>query len=172
MTEIKLNLPKKLANSITKNAATNKITPEAFIYKMLEQHTIPSEVIKNNIIEKGLPKLVEFLNTIPGIDIINSSNSMDGLWWVKFNIDMKHKLSWHIIQNLGFILNYISITERLPTVFMPVSPPPYLNGGPKYFLSWVIESKLGWVDPMYILNILRERLPENVEDEDTWLSDD
>ena len=31
--------------------------------------------------------------------------------------------------------------ERLPTIFMPVSPPPYANGPAREFLSWVIESR-------------------------------
>src|ERR1017187_4047344 len=26
-------------------------------------------------------------------------------------------------------------------IFMPVSPPPYMNGGPREYLSWVIECK-------------------------------
>jgi len=38
------------------------------------------------------------------------------------------------------VLNYLSLDERLSTVFMPVSPPPYLNGGVE-FLSWVIECR-------------------------------
>src|SRR6266700_1083766 len=42
---------------------------------------------------------------------------------------------------VGACLNYVSISERLPTAFMPVLPPVYLNGGPREFLSWVIESK-------------------------------
>ena len=29
------------------------------------------------------------------------------------------------------------LNERLPTVFMPVSPPPYANGPAREFLSWV-----------------------------------
>ena len=37
------------------------------------------------------------------------------------------------------MLNYLSVDQRLPSVFKPVSPPPYLNGGVE-FLSWVTES--------------------------------
>ncbi len=42
---------------------------------------------------------------------------------VKFSIDIDHPLAWHAIQELGNVLNYLSVTERLPNVFMPVSPP-------------------------------------------------
>jgi hypothetical protein len=56
-------------------------------------------------------------------------------------------------------------------VFKPVSPPPYLNGGPHEFLSWVIES----VDPSFTPDLaaqwLQGRLPEPVEDENAWLRD-
>jgi hypothetical protein len=58
---------------------------------------------------------------------------------VKLTIDIGHPLAWHVVQELGHVLNYLSTTERLPTTFKPVSPPPYLNGGPRAFLSWVIE---------------------------------
>ncbi|MEL6761403.1 MAG: hypothetical protein AAFP04_13525 [Myxococcota bacterium] len=46
-------------------------------------------------------------------------------WWVKFTIDIEHKLAWHVVQELGHVMNYVSLEERLPTVFKPVSPPPY-----------------------------------------------
>src|SRR5688500_17345460 len=62
-----------------------------------------------------------------------------GGWWVKFSLDISHRLTWNVVQELGHVLNYLSLNERLPTVFKPVSPPPYLNGGPAEFLSWVIE---------------------------------
>jgi hypothetical protein len=44
--------------------------------------------------------------------------------------------------------------ERLPTVFYPVSPSPYMNGGPQEFLSWVIEAK----DKDFKLETLKEWL--------------
>ena len=58
---------------------------------------------------------------------------------MKFSIDIDHPSAWHVVQELGHVLNYLSITEKLPTTFKPVSPPPYLNGGPRAFLTWVIE---------------------------------
>jgi hypothetical protein len=58
---------------------------------------------------------------------------------VKFSIDIGHPLAWHVVQELGHVMNYLSITDKLPTTFKPVSPPSHLNGGPRTFLAWVIE---------------------------------
>jgi len=52
----------------------------------------------------------------------------DGRWWLKVTIDIDHRLAWNVVQEPGPVLNYVSLDERLPTVFMPVSPPPYMNG--------------------------------------------
>lgn len=70
------------------------------------------------------------------------------------------------------MLNYLSVTERLPTVFMPVSPAPYLNGGPNDFLSWVIESKDPTFTPAAAAKWLEGRLPRPVEDLSLWVIED
>ena len=86
--------------------------------------------------------LKNYLSKIPGVEgAMGSGFSDDGDWWVKFTINIDHPLAWNVVQELGHVLNYVSLDERLPTVFMPVSPPPYMNGGPREFLSWVIECK-------------------------------
>lgn len=84
--------------------------------------------------------LEQFLRRVPTIKGGIGKGADEGLWWVKFTIDIDHPLAWRVVQELGHILNYLSVNERLPTVFMPVSPPVYLNGGPNEYLSWVIES--------------------------------
>src|ERR1700759_4050451 len=92
--------------------------------------------------ERALESLKDYLSKVPGIiGTIGSGFSDDGRWWMKFTIDLEHPLAWNVVQELGHILNHMSLQDRLPTVFMPVSPPPYMNGGPREFLSWVIESK-------------------------------
>ena len=55
----------------------------------------------------------------------------------------------------------------MPTVFMPVSPPPYLNGGEE-FLSWVIESKEPSFAPEKCCEWLEGRLPRPVDDPEQW----
>jgi hypothetical protein len=77
-----------------------------------------------------------------------------------------------VVQELGFVLNYISLEEPLPTVFKPVSPPPYMNGGPKDFLSWVIEPTGNYIDPAWIAEALEGRMPRPVDDLGQWDSDD
>jgi hypothetical protein len=92
--------------------------------------------------DEELRTLTEYLARIPSIETNISSGVFEsGRWWVKFQIDIEHELAWRVVQELSYVLNYISPDERLPTVLMPVSPPPYLNGGPAEFLSWVIECK-------------------------------
>ena len=66
------------------------------------------------------------------------------------------------------MLNYLSVEERLPTVFMPVSPAPYLNGGPAEFLSWVIESKDPSFEPGTAAEWLESRMPHPVDDLAQW----
>jgi hypothetical protein len=172
MTEITLNIPKKIRKAAEKSAELKKITLRAYINKLLEEYTVPLEFIDQKVIKNELPELVNFFNTIPSVQSVSHSSLNNARWWIKFNIDINHPLSWCVVQNLGFVLNYISITERLPTVFMPTSPPPYLNGGPKYNLSWVIESTIDYVSPNYILSVLQNRLPQDIQNIDAWIKDE
>ncbi len=94
----------------------------------------------------------------------------NGNWWVKFTLNTTHSLAWRHVQELGYVLNYVSVKERLPTVFMPVSPPPYLNGGVE-FLSWVIESTDPAFTPDDCLEWLEGRLPRPVDDLERWKID-
>lgn len=118
--------------------------------------------------DQKLSELIGFLSKIPSVSVLSSGVQEDSFWWVKLEIDIESSHAWNIVQELGFVLNYISVEERLPTVFMPVSPPPYLNGGPKEFLSWVIESTAKNVDPSLIAKSLEERLPSPVDDLSKW----
>lgn len=75
-------------------------------------------------------------------------------------------------KNSDTFSNYVSLDERLPAVFMPVSPPPYMNGGPKDFLSWVIECKDDAFTPENCAEWLEGRLPRPVNDPASWNTDD
>lgn len=68
-------------------------------------------------------------------------------------------------------MNYVSVEERLPTVFIPVSPPPYMNGGVE-FLAWVIESTDPSFTPDKCAEWLEGRLPRPVDDLAQWKMDD
>src|SRR5687767_10311060 len=104
--------------------------------------------------------LLVFLERVPAIrKPIDCERGEHGQWSVKFALDIRHPLAWRVVQELGHVLNYLSVNERLPTVFMPVSPPPYMNGGPGDFLSWVIESHDPEFEPEAAARWLEGRLP-------------
>lgn len=119
--------------------------------------------------ERDFLSLESFLRSVPGVHpSLGHGFENDGRWWVKFSIDTDNKLAWHVVQELGHVLNYLSVEERLPTVFKPVSPPPYMNGGPKEFLSWVIECSDPSFKPGTVAKWLEGRLPQPVDDIDQW----
>ena len=89
----------------------------------------------------NLTRLTAYLARIPDTRVIGTSEGTeDDPWWVMIKIKISSPLAWNIIQELGHVLNYLSVTERLPCVFKPISPAPYLNGGPDEYLRWLIEA--------------------------------
>lgn len=126
----------------------------------------------------GFDELLAFLERLPAMRLpagrasIGHGRFDDGRWWVKFQLDTRHALAWHVVQELGHVLNYVSIEDRLPTVFKPVSPPPVLNGGPDEYLSWVIDCAGQGFSPADCAAWLEDRLPRPVDDVAQWASDD
>jgi hypothetical protein len=119
--------------------------------------------------ERDFASLEAYLSKVPSIQKpFGHGHEADGTWWVKFAIDIDGKFAWHVVQELGHVLNYLSIDERLPTIFKPVSPPPYMNGGPREFLSWVIECSDPSFKPGTVAKWLEGRLPQPVEDLEQW----
>jgi hypothetical protein len=114
-------------------------------------------------------ELESFLSKVPGI-VLPFGCGFDeaGRWWLKFVIDIDNPLAWQVVQEFGHVLNYLSIKEQLPTVFKPVSPPPYMNGGPREYLSWVIECTDDSFEPKTAAEWLEGRLPRPVEDLSQW----
>ena len=126
--------------------------------------------------EQKFEKLIAYLEKLPAIDLpegrksIAFGNFNNGNWWLKFSLTTSHPLAWRHVQEIGHVLNYLSLDERLPSIFMPVSPPPYINGGVE-FLSWVIESTEPAFTPDKCAKWLEERLPKPVEREINWAVD-
>lgn len=122
---------------------------------------------------KNFISLISFLKKVPSIgEHVAFGSEFKGMWWVKFQIDIEHKCAWYVVQELGSIVNYLSLEERLPTVFYPVSPAPYLNGGPDQYLSWVIENKDSDFTPNALLEWLKARMPNPVDDINEWVLED
>ncbi|QEC42483.1 hypothetical protein [Pseudobacter ginsenosidimutans] len=114
--------------------------------------------------------LKDFLTKIPAIEgNIGTGNTKEGLWWLKFRIDISKPVAWQVVQEISFVVNNLSVSEKLPTVFFPVSPPPYLNGGPQEFLSWVIECNHSEFSPDDLQEWLAGRLPNPVDDLNQWV---
>jgi hypothetical protein len=123
--------------------------------------------------KKLFTPLIKYLSSIPGIDeSIQSGEYDEGMWFIQFKININHKLAWNIIQELACVVNYLSVNERLPTVFYPVSPAPYLNGGPADYLSWIIEPKDRELTPEILMKWLEGRLPQPVNDEEAWINEE
>ncbi len=164
-----VTIPEELAGRVRKEAEGLGITPSERVLNVLEDGIAPAENFAEGKAAEGLGELADFLRRVPAITRVYPSEPTEAYWWVKLAIDIYHPLAWHAVQYLAFVLNYISLEERLPTVFRAVSPPPYLNGGPKEYLSWVIEAKIPFLDAGYIASVLKDRLPGPVEDPARWL---
>ena len=117
--------------------------------------------------------LIAFLSKLPAISLpagersFGSGHYDDGTWWVKFQLDLEHPLAWRHVQELGHVLNLLSDEDRLPSIFKPVSPPPYLNGGIEY-ISWIVESTSKDFTPDLCAKWLEGRLPDPVDQVDEW----
>lgn len=104
--------------------------------------------------------------------MIASGNYENQTWWVKFSIDINHTLAWNVVQELGHVINYVSLNEQLPAKFYPVSAPPYMNGGPSDFLFWIIESDQIDFTPDNMKEWLEGRLPDPIDDIREWSIED
>lgn len=123
--------------------------------------------------DEAFENLKNFLKRIPVVNTIYAHGTYDdGNWWIKFPISVEHELAWHAVQELGCVVNYLSINDRLPTRFYPVSPAPYLNGGPSEFLSWIIESTDAEFTPDLMAEWLEGRLPNPVDDPAQWMEEE
>lgn len=163
-----INIPEDILVRLKQEAIRLNKTIDERVLDILEASVAPEENFDKEYMKQGLEDIKVLLVKIPCIKSIASSSIDEPFWWLKFSIDIESKIAWAVIQELGHILNYLSVAEKLPTSFYPVSPPPYINGGPKEFLSWVIEPSIPFVDTNTIFNYLDSRLPEGYDNEDNW----
>lgn len=165
-----ITIPKELAYRVVKEAEALDITPMERVLQVLNAAVAPAENFAEGSALEGLAQLTGFLRRVPSVRVLSHSPVTEPQWWIKLNIDIASPVAWHVVQSLGYVLNYLSLDEPLPTVFRPVSPPPYLNGGPDDFLSWVIEAQIPFLDAGVIASFLQGRLPQPVEDSAAWLN--
>jgi len=169
---MKINLSDSLLARLQKEAAGLDKPIEERVLEILDK-AVPSESnFDKEYIKQGLDKMKDLLTKIPCINSVAISNFDNPFWWLKFSIDINSKIAWNVVQELGHILNYLSPNDKLPTTFYPASPPPYMNGGPGEFLSWVIEPTIPFVDTNTIFDYLNGRLPEDFDKEENWLLSD
>ncbi len=135
-----LTLSPEVDQRLTEEAKQLGMSREERVQELLNYGIAPAANLEPGFIPERLRELKEFVDQIPGVDAISISEPNEARWWVKLQIDIKSQTAWHVVQNLAFVLNEISVTETLPTTFKPTAPPPYLNGGPDEFLFWVIEA--------------------------------
>ena len=165
---MELNLPTELLQALEREAQDAGRSLNEHLTQKLQSITPPVEAMDKAALKRGLKALVNFLQTVPAVTVMSSELSKDAFWWVKLKIDLAHPLAWSVVQELGHVLNDASVSEKLPTVFKPVSPPSYLNGGPHEFLCWVIESEYNYIDPAWIAEELQNRMPRPVDDLEQW----
>ena len=134
--------------------------------------------MSDSVHDPSFAALIAYLARVPSVQTNDTAYGGfgtgigDGIWWLKFSLDIDHPLAWHAVQELGHVLNFLSLEEPLPTRFKPVSPPPYMNGGPRDFLSWVIECPVDAMDPDTVARWLEGRLPRPVDDPAQWNQED
>ena len=136
---------------------------------ILSDDVTPQE---NHLAKQGeFKKLLEYLQKIPAMSAspMHWGRGGDSTWYVGFALDLAHPLAWSAVQELAYVVNGLSVTEALPTTFMPVAPPPYLNGPASEFLSWRIQSSDAGFSPDDLLGWLEGRLPQPVEDVAKWM---
>ncbi len=167
-----ITLPKELAQRVVREAHALGVTPTQCALQALDAAVAPAQNSAEGHATRGLAQLTGFLGRVPCVTVLSHSAPTEPLWWVKLVIDITCPLAWHVVQGLGHVLNYLSVDEPLPTVFRPVSPPPYLNGGPSEYLAWVVEAQIPLLDAAVIASFLENRLPQPVDEEAQWLNKD
>lgn len=169
--ELSLTLSPEVDVRLRKEAEQLGMSREERVQELLNYGIAPAANLEPGFIPKHLQDLEQFVSQIPGVDVISISEPDESRWWVKLQIDINSKTAWPVVQNLAYVLNELSVSEKLPTTFKPTSPPPYLNGGPDEFLFWVIEADIPFLDPRVITAYLKQRLPDPVADEQAWLTE-
>jgi hypothetical protein len=130
-----ITIPDYISTRVQVEADALGKTSEERVVEILNREIAPENNFDKDYINKGLENIKNLLAKIPCVPFVATSKIGESFWWLKFRINIKSKIAWTVVQELGYILNYLSLNEKLLDSFYPVSPPPYLDGGPEEFLS-------------------------------------
>ena len=112
--------------------------------------------------------LVRFLKRLPSVKWVFPGVECEDGWELEVELDLDHGLAWAAVQELSYVLNVLSKEEDLPTRFLPVSPSPLENGGPRDHLKWLIVAFEATFSPASCYQRLLEHLPNPVDDVSEW----
>jgi hypothetical protein len=110
-------------------------------------------------------EVIDFFKKIPALDSPVLISEEEKYWSIDFTIDLDHEIVWNVIQYFGYICN---CGGKQGLLFLPMSPPPYLNGGPYTHMSWSILCKNLDFSLADFLQILEEYLPVPLDDFEQW----
>lgn len=91
---------------------------------------------------------------------------------MKFSIDVKHEVAWRGRTGARARLELSFFGRKTAYRVHAGFPFAYLNGGPRDYLSWVIESKDKDFAPATCAEWLEGRLPRPVSDLKQWSIED
>ena len=112
-------------------------------------------------------KLTNLITEIPAVcNPIKTGTYENGFWWVKFSVDINNPLAWNVVQVFAYAINYLSISERLSTVFYPIAQPPFNTENSKDCVEWIIESTSQDFLPNELSEWLEARLPDPANPEE------
>ncbi len=124
------------------------------------------------LMSEPFKKLEDLITKVPAVQMpIAKGTYENGFWWMKFSIDITHDLAWNIVQYFSHVINYLSISERLSTVFYPVSSLPVVGESPALTLAWIIETTSQDFTPNELAEWLSSRLPSPLDNEKVWTAE-
>src|SRR2546423_2613303 len=102
-------IPDELAERLQAEANEMDISISERLAEILGPALAPPENLNRDVVAENLSALQQFLERIPAVGMVSLSEPSEPYWWAKLVIDIGHPLAWHVIQELGFVLNYLSL---------------------------------------------------------------
>jgi hypothetical protein len=104
-----INIPDNLAARLLQEASELNTTVEERLAAILDKSLAPEKNFDKNYIHAGLGNIKTLLTKIPCVQFVSTSDFGAPFWWLNFGIDINSKIAWTVAQELGHILNYLSV---------------------------------------------------------------